>query len=300
MTALIAVETNKDLGSTIGAAEASAVVQLVILSNVMWILTVNITKASILLQYLRFFSDRNIRIACYILLSALMPAVCWGTVAGILLCSPVQKLWEPRVPGHCMSARTYWSSVAGVDFVLDFSILIIPMHDFITLHLPRKQRLCLLILYLLGFSVCLASAARLGGVLIANDEKQYQHSGVLAIIWSAVEANVGIICASLLSLKPLLLRMFPSIGQETGPARYSMQIRQISTDNTSHGENSRMFASMLTHKRITSTSSSEPSTDRNGASMDTGQPEYPQPCLGYGRSIFDMLQEDRMELARYV
>lgn len=287
-------------GSNIEAAEASAMVQLVISSNVMWILAVNTTKASMLLQYLRFFSDRNIRTACYILLSALMPAVCWGIVAGILLCTPVRKLWEPRVPGHCMSARTYWSSVAGMDFVLDFSILMLPMHDFITLHLPRKQRLCLLTLYLLGFGVCLASAARLGGVLIADDEKQYQHSGVLAIIWSAVEANSGIICASLLSFKPLLLRVFPSIAQETGPARHSMQIRQMSTDDTSHGENSRLFASMFTHKRIMSTSSSDPSTDRNGASIDTGQPEYPQPCVGHGLSILGMLQEDRMELALYV
>ena len=173
MTGLIAAETYEDLGSRVIGAEASAMVQLVISSNVVWILTVNTTKASILLQYLRLFSSRNIRLACYVLLFILLPAICWGIFAGVFLCSPTYKLWRPDMPGHCMSARMYWCSVAGMDFILDFSTLILPMHDFVRLHLPRKQRLCLLILYLLGFSVCLVSAARLGGVLIADDEKQF-------------------------------------------------------------------------------------------------------------------------------
>ena len=36
-------------------------------------------------------------------------------------------------------------------------------------------------------------------------------SGVAAVVWSAVEANVGIMYASMLAMKPLLLQFFPSL-----------------------------------------------------------------------------------------
>ena len=45
-------------------------------------------------------------------------------------------------------------------------------------------------------------AARLGDVIM---------SGLWSIIWSVVEANVGIVCASLLSLKSVVVKLLPDL-----------------------------------------------------------------------------------------
>ncbi|KAK4997497.1 hypothetical protein LTR60_007747, partial [Cryomyces antarcticus] len=46
-------------------------------------------------------------------------------------------------------------------------------------------------------------------------------SGIEAIAWSAIEANVGIICASLMALKPWVIRFFPRLLEDSGPPSYS-------------------------------------------------------------------------------
>lgn len=167
------------------------------------------------MQYLRVFSGRMTRTLCYTLLFALLPAACWAVFGGTLLCSPVEKLWRPEVPGHCMSAQQYWLSVAGIDMGLDFLVLLIPMPAISGLHLPCKQKTTLVLLFLLGFFVCGVSLARLATVLIISDNGDFVLSGIWAIIWSTVEANVGIICACLLALKPLIASILPKLMDET-------------------------------------------------------------------------------------
>ncbi|KAI7279064.1 hypothetical protein KC345_g5563 [Hortaea werneckii] len=149
----------------------SLITILIVSTNNLWALTVSVTKASILMQYLRIFSSPALRRTCFVLLAALLPAVLWAVLGGTLLCRPVSKLWDPTVEGGgCMSAEKYW----------------------------------------------------LTGDLV--------QSGVWNIIWSAVEANVGIVCACLLALKPLVGRWWPRLveGSEGEIPEYCMRIRRIS------------------------------------------------------------------------
>lgn len=314
MTALIGAEVNGGTGVFAGPLEPSTIAQLVVASNVLWILMVNITKASILLQYLRIFSSRNIRMLCYLFLFILLPAASWAIFAGIFLCSPTEKLWKPQIPGHCMDARTYWLSVAGIDIGLDFLILLLPLPAISGLRLPRKQKLGLVLVFMLGFLVCLVSVVRVLTVLITANQGHYVDSGVWAIIWSAVEANVGIICASLLSLKPLVAKLFPKMMEETKPPRHSMKIAMIEAGNVWRDETTRVYPRSASSFRKPSTSQSkESSVPRQFSAIARGslpplsqmedvtviQPEYPPACRHQGGrqdlSLFDMLQEDEEE-----
>jgi hypothetical protein len=190
------------------------VAQLIVANNSLWSLTVNITKSSILTQYLRIFSTRRTRVLCYILLFFLLPATCWGIFGGIFLCSPTEKLWSPGIEGHCRNAQTYWVSVASVDIFLDLAILFLPIPAISALNLPRKQKVATLCVFLLGFVVCAVSIIRLATVLAIARQGDFVMSGIWAIIWSVVEANVGIVCASLLALKCLVVKLWPAILEE--------------------------------------------------------------------------------------
>ncbi|KAI7228396.1 hypothetical protein KC330_g7921 [Hortaea werneckii] len=209
----------------------SLITILMITTNNLWALTVTITKTSILMQYLRIFSDPRFRIACYILLVSLLPAVCWAVLGGTLLCRPVRKLWDPAVQGGgCMSAEKYWLSVAGLDVGLDVFVLVLPLPGIWGLRLPRRQKGGLVVVFLLGFFVCAVSVVRLLTVFLVARTGDLVQSGVWNIIWSAVEANVGIVCACLLALKPLVGRWWPRLveGSEGEIPEYCMRIRRIS------------------------------------------------------------------------
>ncbi|RMY53471.1 hypothetical protein D0865_05238 [Hortaea werneckii] len=209
----------------------SLITILMITTNSLWALTVSVTKASILMQYLRIFSAPRVRIACYILLVSLLPAVCWAVLGGTLLCRPVRKLWDPQVQGGaCMSAEKYWVSVAGLDIALDGLVLVLPLPGIWGLRLPRRQKGGLVMVFLLGFFVCAVSVVRLLTVFLVARTGDLVQSGVWNIIWSAVEANVGIVCACLLALKPLVGRWWPRLveGSEGEIPEYCMRIRRIS------------------------------------------------------------------------
>ena len=110
------------------------------------------------------FSSRSTRFVCYFLLVLLIPVLCWSVFAGTFLCTPVAKLWKPHLPGHCMNPRQYWLSAAAINIGMDFTVLLLPLPAITQLRLPRKQKLCLILMFLLGFFVCVVSVVRLAVV----------------------------------------------------------------------------------------------------------------------------------------
>lgn len=229
MTTTIGISVREGVGTYHSPAEASTITRLVVAGNVLWILIVNITKASILTQYLRIFCSLRTRALCYTLLACLVPAASYAVFAGIFLCSPTAKLWRPEMQGTCRSAQTYWLSVAGLDIMLDFLVLLLPLPAILVLRLPSRQKIALVLVFTLGFFVCIVSVARLATVYLTAQHGDYVRSGVWAVIWSAVEANVGIICACLLALKPLVAKLCPSLLDEIRLPKHCMQLRAVDT-----------------------------------------------------------------------
>ncbi|KAM3417296.1 hypothetical protein BST61_g5552 [Cercospora zeina] len=227
MCLIIVASVNEGLGEYDAAADTVKITKLILANNTIWTVLVNVTKASILMQYLRIFSGRIIRRLCYTLSFLLVPAACWGTFGGIFLCEPVAKLWQPNLPGHCLNAHTYWCSVAAVDIFLDFSVLILPMPSIAGLHLPKKQKIATTLVFVTGFLVCFVSVTRLVTVVVISQQGDFVMSGIWSVIWSAVEGNVGIICACLLSLKALVTKMFPRLIVDDDHSQGQMRIAML-------------------------------------------------------------------------
>ncbi|KAF2091040.1 hypothetical protein K490DRAFT_17157, partial [Saccharata proteae CBS 121410] len=214
MTGVIAAEANIGLNWSEFRKEKHAIktmAKLVLSSNILYQFLINTTKASIIIQYLRLFSQKLMRRACFVVLFIVTGAACWGVFGGIFLCSPVHKYWDPKTPGHCTDAETYWLSTAGVGIIMDFVIWLLPMPLIGHLRLPLKQKISVIAVFALGGFVCIVSVLRLALVHMWAMKGDLNHSGLAAILWSTIEANVGIICASLMSLKPLLVKLFPSL-----------------------------------------------------------------------------------------
>lgn len=60
-------------------------------------------------------------------------------------------------------------------------------------------------------SGCIASILRLHSLYTGTHSKDMTWDKTGTVYWSAIELNVGIICASMTTLRPFVARMFPGV-----------------------------------------------------------------------------------------
>jgi hypothetical protein len=111
---------------------------------------VNLTKVSILLQYQRIFSNTMLR---KIIWFGLIFLICWGVTLCFLLpmaCMPVAAFWNPEVKGYCLDNETIWYVIAAINVVTDLAAFAMPIPVIRSLHLPKRQKAMLLIVFTLG------------------------------------------------------------------------------------------------------------------------------------------------------
>ncbi|OMP85575.1 hypothetical protein BK809_0004246 [Diplodia seriata] len=143
------------------------------------------------------------------------------------MCHPVRRYWDPRVPGNCRDPETYWVATSSIGIIMDFIVWLLPMPLLRRLRLPIRQKLGLTAVFALGGFVCIVSVLRLALVQMYSKEGKAEEGGVSAIVWSTIEANVGIICASLMVMKPLLGKVFPWLLDTAGPSQGNMRLPTI-------------------------------------------------------------------------
>ncbi|KAF2036257.1 hypothetical protein EK21DRAFT_52355 [Setomelanomma holmii] len=173
-------------------------------------LALTMIKVSILIQYLRIFPVRCFQKGCFLLLGVIVAYGAWTVFGNIFLCSPIAFFWDKSVDdGHCLDRVVLWFANAGVNIAQDIIILLLPMPLIQTLQISKNQKRGLVMMFALGASVSLVSIIRLyslGNIARSND---LPFDNPAHAILSAVEVNVGIICACLPAMRPLLALMMP-------------------------------------------------------------------------------------------
>lgn len=112
--------------------------------------TINLTKISILLLYLRIFPNKSFRKAVYGLLVFVIGYAVASITATTFQCTPVARTFDHDIPGTCINNTAFWYANAGANILSDFAILALPMPVVNSLHLPRRQKLGLMVVFALG------------------------------------------------------------------------------------------------------------------------------------------------------
>ncbi|RJE26704.1 integral membrane protein [Aspergillus sclerotialis] len=188
-------------------------------------------KATILMQYFRVFATKGIRIASTIMLIVLAIYGTWAVLIAFLNCIPVEKFWHPSTPGHCLSEKGLWFSNAAMHISTDIAIFLIPIPALLKLPLPKRQKIAIIAMFALGGFGCVTSICRLVSLKTIADSNDPTYDNVGAALWSAIECNVGIICACLPTLRPLVSRIFPcmALSYKPGDNSYNMSRRRTPT-----------------------------------------------------------------------
>ncbi|KAL1959711.1 hypothetical protein VTO42DRAFT_1297 [Malbranchea cinnamomea] len=175
-------------------------------------------KSSIIIQYLRIFISKRMRITCWVVFAA-VTAYSLSTIFGAAFtCYPVRFFWDPLASGPhtCLNQKALWFSNASLNILTDLVVLICPMPALKSLHLPKRQKIGIFLVFALGGVTVTMSILRLHALYVISESTDWTKDNVGAAMWSMIELNTGIMCACLPILKPLITRFFPKALGSTG------------------------------------------------------------------------------------
>lgn len=69
----------------------------------------------------------------------------------IFSCSPVEKYWQPWLPGTCLNQESIWLGITIPNLLLDLVILLLPLPKLWKLKIKPAQKLLLTGVFLLGY-----------------------------------------------------------------------------------------------------------------------------------------------------
>jgi hypothetical protein len=90
------------------------------------------------------------RLACNLLIGFLAVYGTWTIVSAWANCVPLERFWDPTVPGFCFDKKALWFSNSAVHILTDILILIYPMPVLKSLQLPKRQKFALMGVFALG------------------------------------------------------------------------------------------------------------------------------------------------------
>ena len=236
-----------------------------------------LVKCSIAACYLRVFPgqvlfQRVIWAATGVILALWIASI----FVGVFQCIPPSAAWDVTFRGaHCFPIVDFYYPANSVNIVTDLVLCIAPLPILWKLRVSRLERIVVIILFCFGFFATAASIARLvtltqyilGGV----DFTRYTSP---TLIWSGVEIGVGIICATVPALRPILRRIIPRGSRSFS---FSWKLSWISsktrTSATSRTAYSGKGFEMLNHK----------STDASGHAGGNHAPAPPPPTITVSR-----------------
>ncbi|KAH7067024.1 hypothetical protein BKA63DRAFT_425415 [Paraphoma chrysanthemicola] len=174
-------------------------------------ISLTLAKISVLFQYMRIFTTRSTTRICNVLLVIVIVYGLWATLSAIFSCIPVNAFWDGTVKGKCLPKGPVWFVNAGINIATDFMIVLVPATLIRQLQLSARQKIGLYMVFMVGLFICIVSILRLHSLYLASITKDPTYENVGVANWSCIELNTAILCACLPTLRPLIVRLFPSL-----------------------------------------------------------------------------------------
>nr|RBQ92101.1 hypothetical protein FVER53263_07611 [Fusarium verticillioides] len=184
------------------------------LLEIFYFAQVSLLKTSLLFFYLRIFPGNAQKL--------LWGTIIFNSVFGVLFmflaafqCTPVSYFWlnwDGEHKGTCMNSTAIGWANASISVAVDVWMLAVPMWYLRKLKLHWKKKIGVAAMFIVGTFVTVVSIIRLQFLVDLGSSHNPTYDQTDISIWSTVEINVGIICASMPALRVILVRVFPSLG----------------------------------------------------------------------------------------
>ncbi|KAI1140498.1 hypothetical protein F5Y05DRAFT_424350 [Hypoxylon sp. FL0543] len=167
--------------------------------SALYILSVLGFKQSLLVSYFRFVPQGMCKygITTVLVSCTLFHIAC--LIVQLNLCHPIAKQWDSSIPGQCVNLIPFYTSSSSLTIVFDFAVMFLPFPVIIKTKIQKRKKVVLLGLFALGFFITVIQIIR---IQFMRGLSNPLSSGSV-ILWSAVEANLGVIVACVPVLSPL-------------------------------------------------------------------------------------------------
>lgn len=213
------------------------------------------TKTSILVFYIRLSKNTQdvLRWGSYATLAIVNTAGIVLTFMNIFQCRPIAAAFSPTTTGRCIPLLTEFICAAPVNIITDLAILSLPIPVLTGMRLPPRQKTILVFTFALGIFVTVVDVVRVYYLqqaintihtgsssdpsTIFGEGAEFAWNASLSLMWSAVEVNIGITCACIPTLKPLIIKILPAMLVDPDGSSFTSSSRTrdpISSDAASH------------------------------------------------------------------
>ncbi|KAH6972658.1 hypothetical protein EDB80DRAFT_784292 [Ilyonectria destructans] len=186
--------------------------QVSIAAQTLFLFSSGLAKDSILVSYLRIAPNgswfRRMTYASIVLATSIL------FIFVILLwtqCHPMKSYWTLTGFEDCSAEGPPVLGQAITTVATDLLVCALPLPTLLKLKLPLSQRIALIVLFSLGIIVVFAASMRAyWSHYVIEETYDVTWDGFYLWIWTAVEANLGVICGSIPALRPLFKTIFRS------------------------------------------------------------------------------------------
>ncbi|KAH8648724.1 hypothetical protein BGZ60DRAFT_570018 [Tricladium varicosporioides] len=203
------------------------------IGSILYGLVIMLLKVSILLDWLRIF----------------VPGV--GTIVEIFQCNPREKIWNPLFEGgNCpihMPAHMLASGI--INLISDIIILALPQKVIWKLHISRRNKIGVSLLFTIGIFACACASTRLYFLHKMLNSPDQLYTVSTTGLWSIGEMTSGFLIIGIPSL-PKAMKNIPLAASLVSLLRSWTTTNRSRIDNTSQSSQSRwQWHSSLSRRR---------------------------------------------------
>ncbi|KAF1967732.1 hypothetical protein BU23DRAFT_515751 [Bimuria novae-zelandiae CBS 107.79] len=183
-------------------------VQLTLAIQIIYYVLIAFIKISICFCYLRIAANNHFARMCKgtIYFLTLFCLIC--VVVCLTQCIPLHEMWNfTGVPlGECINTTALFYTTSSINIVADIWVIALPISTLLKIQRPTREKAGLIVAFSLGVLSTISSIIRLHSIRIFTESPDPFYDAVPINLWSMVEVNIGIWCASIPALRVLIIR----------------------------------------------------------------------------------------------
>ncbi|KAF2475277.1 uncharacterized protein BDR25DRAFT_382215 [Lindgomyces ingoldianus] len=166
-------------------------------------------KLSILSSYLRIFRTKSYRVTAYVLAAIITANGIAGVVTSLNSCRPFSIRYERPAEEdlYCIKIVDFWRWISFPNILTDVIMLVLPLPVVWSLHVSRKDKLALTLIFLTGGIGLVTSIIRFAIFFDVSALKDGTFVSAELATWSLVEPGIYLLAACLPTLRPLVLKL---------------------------------------------------------------------------------------------
>ncbi|KAF2179123.1 hypothetical protein K469DRAFT_674827 [Zopfia rhizophila CBS 207.26] len=165
-------------------------------------------KISILLLYLRIFTDRTARLVAHILIYVLLANWFAYLIASSLQCTPFEYQWNKNIKGgHCFNQQIFYKTVSAPNIATDLVVLLLPIKTLLELQTSLPRKIGIFIVFLAGSVGIVASCIRMAAFYQTEAFVDNTYASVKLVGWSIIEPGMYLVAACSMKFRPVFTRI---------------------------------------------------------------------------------------------